>query len=107
MSATPSQLAILGQNMPSDVFDLVVRCNRAGKVTLTLGPQSDFPNFVAYVSQLAEWLGQRLGLDRFAAMECLYASGSCFIVCEANGEVLAIRPKTQALVHVLRELLDL
>lgn len=107
MSANPSHLDILGQKMPSDVFELVVRCNRAGKVTLTLGHQADFPNFVAYVTQLAEWLGQRLGLDRFAAMECTYASGSCFIVCEASGEVLALKPKTSALVHVLRELLDL
>jgi hypothetical protein len=93
--------------MPSDVFELVVRLNRAGKVTLSLGQHADFANLVAYVTQLAEWLGQRLGLDHFAAMECTYASGSCFIVCEPNGEVLALKPKSSALVHVLRELLDL
>jgi hypothetical protein len=102
----PIPIQVLNQRLPRDVFEFALRLDGAGIVTLDVGTPEQTASLVAYVSRLGQWLGEHLGLDRFVAMECVLQSGSCFILREPDGHVLALKPKTPAVMMVLRELLE-
>ena len=57
--------------------------------------------------RLTELIGTHLGAERFMAMECSFKSGKCFIVLEANGDVVALRPHAASDSAALRNLLGL
>jgi hypothetical protein len=71
------------------------------------GSTQALADIVAYALQLSQLVGDQLGLERFAAMECTFKSGRCFVVLESDGEVVALEPNASADSGSLRELLGL
>jgi hypothetical protein len=101
--ATPFEVA--GHVLRSEDFELVLRLNAGGDITVNHGASQDFADTVAYACRLTELIGAQLGVERFRAMECVFKSGRCFIVLERDGDVIALRPRSTTDCAELRELL--
>ena len=102
LDATPIEVA--GHVLRMEDFALVLRLKRDGAIALNHRSTQDFADIVAYACQLAELIGQQLGIERFVALECTFKSGRCFIVVESGGEVVALRPHESTDVGSLRDL---
>ena len=102
---TPLQVG--GHTLRSEDFESFFRMNREGTVVDSHGSTQALADIVAYALQLSQLVGDQLGLERFAAMECTFKSGRCFVVLESDGEVVALEPNASADSGSLRELLGL
>ncbi|MGO9837559.1 MAG: DUF4388 domain-containing protein [Polyangiaceae bacterium] len=100
-------LLVAGHTLRSEDFQLFFRMNREGAVVDSHGSTQALADIVAYALQLSKLVGDQLGLERFAAMECTFKSGRCFVVLEPEGEVVALEPHASADSGSLRELLGL
>jgi hypothetical protein len=103
--ATPIEIA--GHVLRGEDFQVVLRLDADGALVSNRGGSQDFADIVAYACRLTELIGTHLGAERFMAMECSFKSGKCFIVLEANGDVVALRPHAAADSGALRNLLGL
>jgi hypothetical protein len=103
--ATPIEIA--GHVLRSEDFEVVLRLDADGSLAVNRGGSQDFADIVAYACRLAEIIGTRVGIERFMAMECTFKGGRCFLVLEANGDVVALRPNATSEVSALRSLLGL
>jgi hypothetical protein len=103
--ATPIEVA--GHVLRSEDFQLILRLNTDGMISLTHGASQDFADIVAYACRLSELIGACLGADKFVAMECTFKSGRCFIVRENDGDVVALRPRPAADSNMIASLLGL
>ena len=77
---TPLQVG--GHTLRSEDFESFFRMNREGTVVDSHGSTQALADIVAYALQLSQLVGDQLGLERFAAMECTFKSGRCFVVLE-------------------------
>jgi Domain of unknown function (DUF4388) len=102
---TPLQVA--GHTLRSEDFQLFVRMSRDGTVVDSHGCTQAFADTVAYALQLSQLVGDQLGFERFSAMECAFKSSRCFVVLQADGEVVVLEPHAAADSTSLRELLGL
>jgi hypothetical protein len=100
-------LHVAGHTLRSEDFRLFLRMNRDGTVIDSHGSTQAGADIVAYTLQLSKLIGDQLGLDRFAAMECTFKGGRCFIVVEKDEEVVALEPHASADASSLRELFGL
>jgi hypothetical protein len=103
--ATPLEVA--GHVLRGEDFQVVLRLDADGAITVNRGASQDFADIVAYACRLTELIGTQLGAERFMAMECSFKSGRCFIVLEANGDVVALRPHPSSDAAGMRNLLGI
>lgn len=102
LQATP--LEIGGHVFRSEDFELILRLGAGGTIVHNHGGSQDFADIVAYACRLTELIGSPLGIERFAAMECVFKNGRCFIVIDSNGDAVALRPRPSADSASIREL---
>jgi hypothetical protein len=102
LHATP--LEIGGHVFRSEDFEIILRLGAGGTIVLNQGGTQDFADVVAYACRLTELIGTPLGIDRFAAMECVFKTGRYFVILEPNGDVVALRPRPAADSASIREL---
>jgi hypothetical protein len=102
---TPIQVG--GHTLRSEDFQLFLRMNRDGGVIASQGGTQEFADVAAYALRLAQLIGDGLGIERFMAMECTFKEGRCFLVVEASGEVVALKPRPQTDSSSLRDLFNL
>ncbi len=100
-------LEVNGHLLRSEDFSVVLRLGADGTVALNEGGSQDFADMVAYATRLTELIGAQLGAERFMAMECVFKAGRCFLILEASGNVVALRPRPEADVTALRQSLGL
>jgi hypothetical protein len=105
LDATPIEVA--GHVVRREDFELILRLNGDGAVTLNHGASQDFADIVAYACRLSDLIGARVGAEQFVAMECTFKSGRCFIVRETGGDLVALRPRPGADPYVIGSLLGL
>jgi hypothetical protein len=103
--ATPIEVA--GHVLRSEDFQLILRLDVDGTITMNLGGSQDFADIVAYACRLGELIGSCLGAEQFGAIECTFKSGRCFIVRESMGDVVALRPRPGADANAIAALLGL
>jgi hypothetical protein len=84
-------------------FALAVRLGSDGTVIASKGPADEFANIAAYACRLVEIIGELMGMEGFAGLECTFKEGRCFIVKEADGSVLAVKPTPQADLTLIKE----
>jgi hypothetical protein len=100
-------LEVNGHVLRGEDFSVSLRLGTDGSLELNEGGTQDFADMVAYATRLTQLIGAQLGAERFMAMECVFKTGRCFFVLEASGDVVALRPKPEADVAALRNLLGL
>lgn len=100
-------LEVNGHVLKSEDFSVILRLRPDGSTGVNEGASQDFTDMVAYATRLTELIGAQLGAERFMAMECTFKTGRCFLVLEAGGDVVALRPRPEADVASLRQLLGL
>jgi hypothetical protein len=106
LAVTPMHVA--GHTLRSEDFQLFVRMNRDGTVVESRGSTPEFADIAAYALQLSQLVGDQLGLERFAGMECSFKQGGrCFIVLQDDGDVVALEPRPTVESSSLRELFGL
>jgi hypothetical protein len=102
LHATP--LEIGGHVFRSEDFEVIVRLSASGALAINQGGSQDFADVVAYACRLTELIGSPLGIERFVAMECVFKQGRCFVIAEADGSIVALRPRPAADSASIREL---
>jgi hypothetical protein len=105
LAVTP--LHVAGHTLRNEDFQLFVRMNRDGTVVESRGSTPEFADIAAYAVQLSQLVGDQLGLERFAGMECAFKQGRCFVVLQDDGDVVALEPRPAVDSNSLRELFGL
>jgi hypothetical protein len=97
-------------------FSVMIRVGPNGTIVKNKGGTEELAGVVAYTQRLIELVGDLLGLDRFVAMECTFKENPgqtpggatrCLLFSEANGDTVALRPRTESNIQALRESLGL
>jgi hypothetical protein len=86
---------------------MVLRLSASGTILKNKGGSEETAGAIAYAHRLVELSGDLLGLEGFAAMECVFREGRCLVFAEANGDVVALRPYAEANLQTLRDSLGL
>jgi hypothetical protein len=105
LAVTP--LHVAGHTFRNEDVQLFLRMNREGGVVESHGGTPEFADVAAYALRLSQLVGDQLGLDRFASMECTFEQGRCFIVLQEDGDIVALEPRSAVDSSSLRELLGL
>jgi hypothetical protein len=100
-------LQVDGHTLRSEDLQFFLRMNRDGIVVESQGNTSDLADIAAYALRLSQLVGEQLGLERFAAMECAFKQGRCFIVLQQDGDAVAFEPHASVDSSALREMLGL
>jgi hypothetical protein len=88
-------------------YTVMMRLAANGAVISNRGGGEDFAETVAYAERLVQLVGELLGLEPFAALECSFVTGKCLLFKEGDGETVALRPRPDANLQPLRERLGL
>lgn len=88
-------------------FGVVMRLSAGGGVVSNRGGSEEMAEAVAYVQRLLQLTGELLGLGDFSALECAFTEGRCLMFRDGGDETVAIRPRADANLQVLRERLGL
>lgn len=88
-------------------FSMVLRLSASGTILKNKGGSEETAGAIAYAHRLVELSGDLLGLEGFAAMECVFREGRCLVFAEPNGDVVALRPYAEANLQTLRDSLGL
>lgn len=86
---------------------LVLRIDAQGSVIANKGATEEYAQMVAYTCLLADIIGTHLGMDELRAMECVGPSGKTIIYRDADQEIVAIKPASDASMAELRERIGL
>lgn len=73
-----------------DPATMTLRLSPRGEVTAG-NASEELSEVVAYAVQMADLIGELLGVDRFQSMELALANGACLIAREPGGDVVAVR----------------
>jgi len=85
-------LTFAGLRAPADEFPVAVRLGSDGGVLESRGEVEELVELVAYSTQLAERIGELLGLQRFFALESPWQDGGRLVICAApDGSTIALR----------------
>jgi hypothetical protein len=103
----PSLAPPLGRSELTAEFPVVLRIARSGAVLKNKGADEELAGVVAYAHRLVQLAGELLGLEELAAIECQFTEGRCLIFSEDNGDLVALRPRADANLQVIRERLGL
>jgi hypothetical protein len=88
-------------------FPVMLRLASNGAIVKNNGGSEELAEAIAYAQRLVQLAGELLGLDPFVAMECVSSAGRTFVFAEAEGDVVALRPKAEVNLNPLRERLGL
>jgi hypothetical protein len=88
-------------------FPVMLRLASNGAIVKNNGGSEELAEAIAYAQRLVQLTGELLGLDPFVAMECVSTTGRTFVFAEAEGDVVALRPKAEVNLNPLRERLGL
>jgi hypothetical protein len=88
-------------------FPVVLRLGAGGAIVKNKGATEEMAGVVAYAHRLGQLAGELLGIEPFVAMECTFAQGRFLIFDEANGDTVALRPRTETNLQPLRDRLGL
>jgi hypothetical protein len=105
LAVTP--LHVAGHPLRGEDLQIFLRMNRDGVLVESHGNTAELADIAAYALRLSQLVGEQLGLERFAAMECAFKKGRCFIVLQDDGDVVALEPRPSADSSSLREMLGL
>jgi hypothetical protein len=86
---------------------ITIRLAPNGAVVKNSGGTEELAEALAYANRLVHLAGELLGLDSFAAMECMFGEGRWIAYVETNGDLVAVRPKAEANLQPLRARLGL
>jgi len=86
---------------------LVLRIDAQGSVIANKGATEEYAQMVAYACLLADIIGNHLGMDEIRALECVGASGKTIIYRDADEEIVAVKPASDASMTELRERIGL
>jgi hypothetical protein len=92
---------------PGPDFPVMLRLASNGAIVKNNGGSEELAEAIAYAQRLVQLTGELLGLDPFVAMECVSSGGRTFMFAEADGDVVALRPKAEVNLAPLRERLGL
>jgi hypothetical protein len=68
----------------------VVRLSPSGTLISGSGT-SELAELAAYAAQMADLVGELLGIERFTTMELSLSDGACVIARQPNGDLVAVR----------------
>ncbi len=85
----------------------MMRLGSTGSVMSNRGGSEELAQAIAYVERLLQLAGEMLGLGPFSALECGFVEGRCIVFTEGQGEIVALRPRSDANLTALRERLGL
>jgi hypothetical protein len=101
-------LTFAGLRAPSEEFPVAVRVGSDGGILEGRGDAGELVGLAAYSAQVAEQIGDLLGMDGFLALEYPWEDGGRLVVCAApDDSVIALRSRAQADLTVVREQLGL
>jgi hypothetical protein len=84
-----------------------MRLSAQGAVLRNKGGSDELAEATAYAHRLVQLTGELLGLEEFVAIECAFASDRFIVFSENEGEIVALRPRPELNLQVLRERLGL
>ena len=98
MNAPPSSRSLsLAQ------FQAFVRLDTQGHVVSAKGDAEQLAPVAAYTARLAELIGNMLGMEGFASLECSFSHERVFLHRERSGNLVALKLPVDAEVSALRE----
>ena len=90
----------------SDVLKMMVLLSPEGTVLSTKGSDTEeFAAVTAYATQLAQLVGEDLGLEGFRELGCEFKKGRCLIYFDENGNTVGVRPRMELPMTKVREML--
>lgn len=90
----------------SDMLEMMVLVSPEGTVASGKGALAEqFGTVAAYVTQLARLVGESLGLEGFAELDCEFRRGRCLIYFDESGNTVAVRPRPDISMAEIREIL--
>ena len=78
--------------MPPAEFEHFARVNAAGELVAAHGSARRLAELAAYVTQLADSVGQLLDLGPCRSAEANYAGGCLITLREPDGSIVALKP---------------
>jgi hypothetical protein len=98
MNAPPSS-----QSLSLAQFQAFVRLDVQGNVVSAKGDAEQLAPVAAYTARLAELIGNMLGMEGFASLECTFPNERVFLHRERSGNLVALKVPSDAEVGPLRE----
>ncbi|HEX3775808.1 MAG TPA: DUF4388 domain-containing protein [Polyangiaceae bacterium] len=98
MNAPPSS-----QSLSLAQFQAFVRLDAHGNVVSAKGDSEELAPIAAYAARLAELIGDMLGMEGFASLECSFAQERVFLHRERSGNLVGLKVPVDAEVAPLRE----
>lgn len=90
----------------ADVLKMMVLLSPEGNVLSAKGAEAEeFATVAAYATQLAQLVGEGLGLDGFQELDCEFKRGRCLIYFDENGNTVGVRPRPEMPMTKIREIL--
>lgn len=90
----------------TDVLKMMVLVSPEGSVITAKGTDAEeFAQVSAYATQLAQLVGEGLGLEGFREIECDFKRGRCLIYLDSSGNTVGVRPKADMPMSKIREVL--
>jgi hypothetical protein len=88
---------------------VMLRIGPNGAIVKNSGGSEEVAEALAYANRLVHLVGELLGLDAFSAMECTFGQGEghWFVFTEKNGDMVALRPRSEGNLQPLRDRLGL
>lgn len=90
----------------NDVLKMMVLVSPEGSVITAKGAGAEeFAEVSAYATQIAQLVGEGLGLDGFRELECEFKRGRCLVYLDSGGNTVGVRPKAEMPMAKVREAL--
>lgn len=90
----------------TEVLKVMVLVSPEGSVITAKGTDAEeFAQVSAYATQLAQLVGEGLGLEGFREIECDFKRGRCLIYLDSSGNTVGVRPKNEMPMSKIREVL--
>ena len=90
----------------TDMLTMMVLLSPEGTVLSAKGEDAEeFATVAAYATQLAQLVGEGLGLEGFQELDCEFKKGRCLIYFDENGNTVGVRPRPDMPMTKIREIL--
>lgn len=90
----------------NDAVKMMVMLSPDGTVLSAKGSDAEeFGAMAAYATQLAQLVGDDLGLEGFRELDCEFRRGRCVIYFDEGGNTVGVRPRPELPMARVREIL--
>ncbi len=90
----------------TEMLRMMVLLSPEGVVLSAKGPDAEeFASVAAYATQLAQLVGEGLGLDGLQELDCEFKRGRCLIYFDESGNTVGVRPRPEMPMAKIREML--